>query len=63
MDRCPLANPDRGRLVPGHRADLLVVPAEALDEPVRPGGALESARPLATLIDGVEVWREQAFDA
>jgi predicted amidohydrolase YtcJ len=55
--------PDRGRLVHGHRADLVVVPAEALDEPVGPGGALESARPLATLIDGVEVWRAPSFDA
>jgi hypothetical protein len=50
-------------LVPGHRADLVVLPAESLDEPVRPGGALEASRPLATLIDGLEVWRAPGFDA
>jgi predicted amidohydrolase YtcJ len=53
---------DRGRLVPGHRADLIVLPGEVLDEPVRPGGALEQARPLATLIDGDVAWQDPAFD-
>jgi predicted amidohydrolase YtcJ len=53
---------DRGRLIPGHRADLVVLPAEALDEPVRAGGALESTEPLATLIDGAEAWRGPGFE-
>ncbi|HEX5014635.1 MAG TPA: amidohydrolase [Candidatus Limnocylindrales bacterium] len=43
---------DRGRLVPGQRADLVVLPIEALTEPVLPGGALATARPRLVLIDG-----------
>ena len=43
---------DRGRLVPGQRADLVVLPIEALTEPVEPGGALASARPRLVLVDG-----------
>jgi hypothetical protein len=43
---------DRGRLVPGHRADLVVLPIEALLEPVEPGGALATARPRLVLVDG-----------
>ena len=43
---------DRGRLVPGHRADLVVVPAAALDEPVDVDGALWHARPRLVLLDG-----------
>jgi predicted amidohydrolase YtcJ len=43
---------DRGRLIPGQRADLLVVPIEALTEPVEPGGALATARPRLVLVDG-----------
>jgi predicted amidohydrolase YtcJ len=43
---------DRGRLVPGHRADLVVVAAAALDEPVEVGGALWHARPRLVLLDG-----------
>ena len=43
---------DRGRLVPGQRADLVVVPIAALTEPVEPGGALATARPRLVLIDG-----------
>jgi predicted amidohydrolase YtcJ len=43
---------DRGRLVPGQRADLVVVPIEALTEPVVPGGALATARPRLVLVDG-----------
>jgi predicted amidohydrolase YtcJ len=43
---------DRGRLVPGHRADLVVLPAAAVQEPVGVGGALWEARPRAVLIDG-----------
>jgi predicted amidohydrolase YtcJ len=43
---------DRGRLVPGHRADLVVIPAAAVAEPVEPGGALWQARPRLVLVDG-----------
>jgi predicted amidohydrolase YtcJ len=53
---------DRGRLVPGHRADLVVVPAEMLDDGAVAAGALLSGRPLATLLDGEVVYRDQAFD-
>lgn len=44
--------PDRGRLVPGQRADLVVLPIATLTEPVEPGGALASARPRLVLVDG-----------
>jgi predicted amidohydrolase YtcJ len=43
---------DRGRLVPGQRADLVVLPIEAVIEPVEPGGALATARPRLVLVDG-----------
>jgi predicted amidohydrolase YtcJ len=43
---------DRGRLVPGQRADLVVVPAVALIGPVEPDGPLASARPRLVLLDG-----------
>jgi predicted amidohydrolase YtcJ len=43
---------DRGRLVPGRRADLVVLPIESLIEPVIPGGALATARPRLVLVDG-----------
>ncbi|HEX5828635.1 MAG TPA: amidohydrolase [Candidatus Limnocylindrales bacterium] len=43
---------DRGRLVPGHRADVVVLPAAALAEPVEVGGALWHARPRLVLVDG-----------
>ncbi|MEO5940211.1 MAG: amidohydrolase [Candidatus Limnocylindrales bacterium] len=46
------AEPDRGRLVPGQRADLMILPASALSHPISPGGALGSARPRLVLIDG-----------
>jgi predicted amidohydrolase YtcJ len=46
---------DRGRLVPGHRADIVVLPAAALLEPVGPGGALWHARPRLVLMDGEAV--------
>ncbi|HET7726900.1 MAG TPA: amidohydrolase [Candidatus Limnocylindrales bacterium] len=48
--------PDRGRLVPGQRADVVVVPLEALAEPVAVGGALWSARPTRVLLDGEVVF-------
>jgi len=53
---------DEGHLAVGTRADLVVLPADVVDEPVRRGGALEQARPLATLIDGRIAWRDPAFD-
>ena len=43
---------DRGRLVAGHRADVVVLPAAAIHEPVEPGGALATARPNVVLMDG-----------
>lgn len=43
---------DRGRLVAGCRADVVVLPAAALAEPVEVGGALWHARPRMVLIDG-----------
>jgi predicted amidohydrolase YtcJ len=46
------AETDRGRLVPGQRADLLVIPAEALVHPIEPGGSLATARPRLVMIDG-----------
>jgi len=48
--------PDRGRLVPGQRADVVVVPLEALAEPVAVGGALWSARPTRVFLDGEVVF-------
>jgi hypothetical protein len=44
---------DRGRLVAGQRADLVVLPAEALSEPIEVGGPLATVRPRQVLIDGV----------
>jgi predicted amidohydrolase YtcJ len=49
---------DRGRLVPGCRADLVVIPAAAVAEPVEVDGALWHARPRLVLVDG-----EVAFEA
>ncbi len=43
---------DRGRLVAGHRADIVVLSAAAVDEPVEVGGALWNARPRVVLLDG-----------
>jgi predicted amidohydrolase YtcJ len=43
---------DRGRLTPGQRADLVVIPAESLAEPVRSGGPLGTTRPRRVLVDG-----------
>ncbi len=47
---------DRGRLTVGQRADLVIIPAAALDEPVEPGGALATARPSLVLMDGRVVY-------
>ena len=46
------AETDRGRLVTGQRADLVVIPARAVSHPVEPGGALATARPRLVMIDG-----------
>ena len=46
------AETDRGRLVPGQRADLVVIPADAVTHPIEPGGALATARPRLVMIDG-----------
>jgi predicted amidohydrolase YtcJ len=43
---------DRGRLAVGQRADVIVIPAAAIDEPVEPGGALATARPSIVVVDG-----------
>ena len=50
--------PDRGRLTAGQRADVVILRASALEEPVTPGGPLATARPTIVLIDG-----EVAFEA
>ena len=47
---------DRGRLVTGHRADLVVLPADAVVEPVESDGALWHARPRLVLMDGEVVF-------
>jgi len=43
---------DRGRLTAGQRADIVVIPAASLAEPVEPGGALATTRPRLVLVDG-----------
>ena len=43
---------NRGRLVVGQHADVVVIPAASLAEPVEPGGALASTRPSMVLVDG-----------
>jgi predicted amidohydrolase YtcJ len=48
--------PDRGRLTVGQRADVVVIPAAAIDEPVTPGGSLSTTRPQMVLIDGEVVF-------
>lgn len=48
--------PDRGRLTVGQRADLAVIPAAALREPVEPGGALATTRPTRVVMDGKVVF-------
>jgi hypothetical protein len=46
-------SPDRGRLVAGQRADIVVIPAASLDARPVAGGPLASTRPRLVLIDGV----------
>lgn len=43
---------DRGRLTVGQRADVVVIPAASLAEPVEPGGALATTRPSIVIVDG-----------
>jgi predicted amidohydrolase YtcJ len=43
---------DRGRLTVGQRADIAVIPAASLLEPVEPGGALARTRPSMVIVDG-----------
>jgi predicted amidohydrolase YtcJ len=45
-------DPDHGRLTVGQRADVVVIPAASLLEPVEPGGALARTRPSMVLVDG-----------
>jgi predicted amidohydrolase YtcJ len=47
---------DRGRLTVGQRADVVVIPAASLDEPVTPGGPLSTTRPDMVLLDGKVVF-------
>jgi predicted amidohydrolase YtcJ len=49
---------DRGRLIPGQRGDLIVLPIEALANPIEPGGALATARPRVVVIDGETAFEE-----
>ncbi len=46
------AETDRGRLTVGQRADVVVIPAACVDDPVEPGGALWTARPSIVVMDG-----------
>lgn len=52
---------DLGRLLPGYLADLLVVPAAGLREPVD-GRALAETRPRAVMIGGEVVHRDDRFE-
>jgi predicted amidohydrolase YtcJ len=47
---------DRGRLTVGQRADVVVIPAGSIDEPVTPGGPLSQTRPAMVLLDGKVVF-------
>jgi hypothetical protein len=50
------AEDDRGRLTPGQRADLVVIPGAALTDPE----ALRTARPRLVLVDGAVVHESRA---
>ncbi len=43
---------DRGRLTVGQRADVVVIPAAAVDAPGEPAGALATVRPALVVMDG-----------
>jgi predicted amidohydrolase YtcJ len=47
---------DRGRLIVGQRADVVVITAAAIDEPVIAGGPLSTTRPTMVLLDGEVVY-------
>jgi len=47
---------DRGRLTVGQRADVVVIPAASIDDPVTPGGPLSTTRPQMVLMDGKVVF-------
>ncbi|MGK2850516.1 MAG: amidohydrolase [Candidatus Limnocylindrales bacterium] len=47
---------DRGRLTVGQRADVVVIPAAGIDEPVTPGGPLSTTRPVLVMVDGEVVF-------
>jgi len=47
---------DRGRLTAGQRADMIVIEAAALAEPVLSGGPLGITRPRLVLLDGVSAY-------
>jgi predicted amidohydrolase YtcJ len=47
---------DRGRLTVGQRADVVIIPAASIDEPVTPGGPLSTTRPQMVLLDGKVVF-------
>ncbi len=51
---------DLGRLIPGMRADLVVVPAAGFADPTD-SAALATTRPLATLLDGEVVHHSATF--
>jgi predicted amidohydrolase YtcJ len=53
---------DLGRLVPGARADLIVVPLAGLLDPGARGERLAATRPLATLVDGEVAHLVTGFD-
>jgi predicted amidohydrolase YtcJ len=43
---------ERGRLTVGQRADVVVIPAEAIAEPIVAGGPLAGSRPRIVMIEG-----------
>jgi hypothetical protein len=47
---------DRGRLTAGQLADLVVIPAAAMTEPIEVNGPLATTRPRLVLIDGKVVF-------
>ena len=47
---------DRGRLVAGQRADLLVIPAASIATPIEAGGPLAGTRPRLVMIDGATAY-------
>ena len=54
---------DLGRLLPGYRADLIVVPDPAFDELSASAAVIAATKPVATLIDGGVVYQSVDFSA